>query len=87
MMFDTNAAFSAYDLSTAIGPLYGNASGNSGTGFSTSMGLFILTSSLNNADHPATFTATTLGSVPEPGTLGLLGAGIALFLIRRRVAA
>jgi hypothetical protein len=87
MMFDTNAAFGTYDLSTAIGPLSGNASGNAGLGFSTSMGLFVLTDSLNNPDHPATFTATTLGSVPEPGTLGLLAAGIALFLIRRRVAA
>ena len=86
VMFDTNSAFSTYDLSTAIGPLLGESSGNSGLGFSTSMGAFILSSSLNNEDHPATFTATTVGSVPEPGTLGLLAAGIALFLIRRRVA-
>jgi hypothetical protein len=86
VMFDTNSAFSTYDLSTAIGPLLGESSGNSGLGFSTSMGAFILSSSLNNEGHPATFTATTVGSVPEPGTLGLLAAGIALFLIRRRVA-
>jgi len=86
VMFDTNSAFSTYDLSTAIGPLLGESSGNSGLGFSTSMGAFILSSSLNNEEHPATFTATTVGSVPEPGTLGLLAAGIALFLIRRRVA-
>jgi hypothetical protein len=86
VMFDTNSAFSTYGLSTAIGPLLGESSGNSGLGFSTSMGAFILSSSLNNEEHPATFTATTVGSVPEPGTLGLLAAGIALFLIRRRVA-
>jgi hypothetical protein len=86
VMFDTNSAFSTYDLSTAIGPLLGESSGNSGLGFSTSMGAFILSSSLNNEEHPATFTAATVGSVPEPATLGLLTAGIALFLIRRRVA-
>ena len=30
VMFDTNSAFSTYDLSTAIGPLLGESSGNSG---------------------------------------------------------
>jgi hypothetical protein len=84
MLFDNNAAFSTYALNTAIGPLAGDPGGNPGASFPTSMGAFILNSSEND-DHPATFTAT-VGSVPEPGTLGLLGAGIALFLIRRRVA-
>ncbi len=37
-----------------------------------------------NGDSPASFAAT-LGSVPEPGTLGLIGAGIGLLLTRRRV--
>jgi len=87
MLFDTNAAFSTYALNAAISPITGDSSGNSGMSFPTSMGAFILSSSLNNPDHPATFTATTAGSVPEPGTLGLLATGIALFLIRRRVAA
>jgi len=80
-----NAGFSTYALNTAIGPLSGQASGNPSSSFPTSMGAFILSSS-HNSDHDATFTAT-LGSVPEPGTLGLLGAGITLLLIRRRVAA
>jgi hypothetical protein len=81
-----NAAFGTYALNAAIGPLSGNPGGNPTFSFPTSLGAFILSSSLND-EHPATFTTTTLGSVPEPGTLGLLGAGIALFLIRRRVAA
>ena len=84
ILFDLNAAFSTYALNTAIGPLSGSASGNPSLSFPTSMGAFVLSSSFN-PDHAATFTAN-LGSVPEPGTLGLLGAGIALLLIRRRVA-
>ena len=83
ILFDLNAAFSTYALNTAIGPLSGSASGNPSLSFPTSMGAFVLSSSFN-PDHAATFTAN-LGSVPEPGTLGLLGAGIALLLIRRRV--
>jgi hypothetical protein len=80
-----NAAFGTYALNTAISPLSGDPDGNPTSSFSTSMGAFILSSSRND-DHLVAFTATTLGSVPEPGTLGLLSAGIALFLIRRRVA-
>jgi len=80
-----NTAFDTYALNTAIGQLSGKPEGSPGQSFPTSLGAFILTSS-GNGDHPATFTATTVGSVPEPATLGLLTAGIALFLIRRRVA-
>jgi hypothetical protein len=80
-----NTAFGTYALNTAIGPLPGNPEGSPGQSFPTSLGAFILTSSANG-DHPAMFAATTVGSVPEPATLGLLTAGIALFLIRRRVA-
>ena len=80
-----NTAFDTYALNTAIGQLSGKPEGSPGQSFPTSLGAFILTSS-GNGDHPATFTATTVGSVPEPATLGLLSAGIALFLIRRRVA-
>jgi hypothetical protein len=58
--------------------------GNPGTSYATAGGTFEFTSSLN-VDHPATFTAT-LSSVPEPGTLGLIGAGIGLLFIRRRAA-
>jgi hypothetical protein len=80
-----NTAFDTYALNTAIGQLSGKPEGSPGQSFPTSLGAFILTSS-GNGDHPATFTAATVGSVPEPETLGLLTAGIALFLIRRRVA-
>jgi hypothetical protein len=80
-----NTAFDTYALNTAIGQLSGKPEGSPGQSFPTSLGAFILTSS-GNGDHPATFTAATVGSVPEPATLGLLTAGIALFLIRRRVA-
>ena len=74
-----NVAFASYSLSTSIGPLSGGTSGNSGTAFNTTGGTFEITSPLN-VDHPATFTAST----PEPGTLGLIGAGIGLLLIGRR---
>ena len=84
ILLDQNAAFSTYALNTAIGPLSGGPLGSQALPFPTSMGDFILSSS-DSSDHPGTFTATT-GSVPEPGTLGLFGAGIALLLIRRRVA-
>jgi hypothetical protein len=79
-----NSSFATYALSTSIGPLSGGTQGNPGTSYPTVGGFFEFTSSLN-VDHPASFTATT-GSVPEPGTLGLLGAGIGLLLIGRRAA-
>ncbi len=77
-----NAAFASYALAAPIGPLSGGSSGNPSYSFPTIGGTFDITSALN-IDHPASFIAA-LGSVPEPGTFGLIGAGIGLVLIRRR---
>jgi len=77
-----NSSFATYTLSKSIGPLSGGTFGNPGTSYPTVGGSFEFTSALN-VDHPASFAATT-GSAPEPGTLGLLGAGIGLFLILGR---
>lgn len=60
---------SAYDLSTAFGPVTDTAFIRSDLTFATSLGGFNLTSA-----GPATFTATA-ASVPEPGSLVLLGFG------------
>jgi hypothetical protein len=77
-----NSSFATYALETSIGPLSGGSAGNSGiSSYSTLGGSFEFTSALNG-DHPASFAAST----PEPGTLGLIGAGIGLLLINRRKA-
>jgi len=78
-----NSSFATYALNASIGPLSGGSAGNSGiSSYATVGGSFEFTSALN-IDHPASFTATV---VPEPGTLGLIGSGIGLLLIRRRTA-
>jgi hypothetical protein len=78
-----NSSFATYALNTSIGPLSGGSAGNSGISvYATVGGSFEFTSALN-VDHPASFTATL---APEPGTLGLIGSGIGLLLIRRRAA-
>jgi hypothetical protein len=76
-----NAGFATYALNTAIGPLSGGTTGNSGDTYATTGGTFGFTSPLN-VDHPASFTAAT-SSAPEPGTLGLIGASIGFLLLRR----
>jgi len=65
-----NAAFSAYDLTTSIGPVTGTGVINSTDTFSTNEGSFSFTSVTGNA----TFTATV---VPEPATVALFGLGLA----------
>ena len=62
--------FATYDLTTAIGPITGGSFIRPDVTFSTSAGGFNLTSA-----GDSTFTAVT--SVPEPGSMVLLGSGLA----------
>jgi hypothetical protein len=79
ILFTTNAIFSSYDLSTAIGPVSGSPSFNSTMppSFPTNEGAFILTGASG-----ASFTAT-LSAVPAPvighGLTGVLAIGGVLF--------
>ena len=79
------AAFTTYDLKTAIGPVVGVLYPGAGPLFATNQGVLVLTS----AAATATFTAVTSSAVPEPssiimvGTAGLIGAG---YSWRRRKA-
>lgn len=76
-----NAGFATYALNTSIGPLSGGTFG-AVSSYATTGGTFQFTSPLN-VDHPASFTAD-IASLPEPGTLSLIGAGIGLLMVRRR---
>jgi hypothetical protein len=67
-----NPAFANYNLSTPLGPLVGPPLFNSGAHFATSSGDLVI----NSIGGQVTFLAT-LGSVPEPSTVALLGLGIA----------
>jgi hypothetical protein len=76
ILLDENNAFATYFSDTAIGPVTATSvlfGGN--TGFSTTGGTFILTS----AALP-TFTAT----IPEPASLAIFGAGLAVLGVMRR---
>lgn len=83
VLFNDNPAFATYDLSTPIGPLTGTASIDETDTFSTTGGDFALTS----GDLNATFQASGATGVPEPGTLSLLGIGLAAAVAVRRRAA
>ncbi len=76
-----NAGFGTYALNTSIGPLSGTSSGNPGQAFPTTHGSLVLNGPFG-VDHPSAFAATV--TTPEPGTWGLLGAGIGLLVFRRR---
>jgi hypothetical protein len=81
-----NSAFASYALNTLIGPLSGTSNSDTDKNgnpipFPTVGGALILNGPFD-VDHPSTFTATT-PAVPEPGTMGMFGAGIALFMFGR----
>ena len=70
-------SFAGYDLRTAIGPI--TATGGIGRDFSqevnTSLGVLRFSSDIDIGSSEGTFTATTT-TVPEPGSLLLLGTGL-----------
>ena len=67
-----SGAFSAYGLTTSIGPITGSSLINPPNSFGTDLGLFQISSAGN-----ATFTAAVGAGTPEPGTAVLLGLGLA----------
>jgi hypothetical protein len=71
LLFTINPAFLTYDLKSSIGPLSGNSGIDPAILFLTSRGSFDMTSA-----GTSTFTAT-VGAVPEPSSLLLLGTGLA----------
>lgn len=81
LLFVYDSAFSSYTLDTPLGPVTGLANGNTDFAFTTSGGNFEITGPLNLTE-PATFAAA---STPEPRTLSMLGAGIGLLVLGRRM--
>jgi hypothetical protein len=82
VLFNDNAAFATYDLSTPIGPLSGTSFVDTTDTFATTLGNF----SFSFGASTATFTAVN-SAAPEPGTMGLLGIGLAAAVLGRRLLA
>ncbi|HEV1287619.1 MAG TPA: PEP-CTERM sorting domain-containing protein [Bryobacteraceae bacterium] len=82
LAFNDNAAFATYALATAIGPLSGTSFVDTTDTYATTLGNF----SFSSAASTATFTAAG-SAVPEPGTMGLLGIGLAAVVAGRRLLA
>ena len=82
ILFTKNAAFSTYDLKSAVAAVSGTPFAfNPTASFQTSAGLFMFTSVAS-----ASFAATTSAAVPEPTSFTLLAAALAGFgLIRGRM--
>ena len=72
-----STSLAGYDLRTAIGPITGAGGIGYPVGLSvnTSLGALSFTSNISLEDSQSTFTATTT-TVPEPGSLLLLGTGL-----------
>lgn len=76
-----DSVFASYDLMSAIGPVTDTSFIRPDVTFATDLGGFNMQSAGNS-----TFTATTGIGTPEPATLALFGAGLAvLSLLRKRV--
>ena len=77
-----DAAFGAYNLTTAIGPITNTSFIRPDITFNTTLGGLNLQSTGNS-----TFTASTGTATPEPGSLVLLGTGVVGLLgsLRRRL--
>jgi hypothetical protein len=73
-------SFATYSLGTAIGPVSNGLFYTPLESFSTTDGAFVITGTLNGT---STFTATT---VPEPGSMALIGIGFASLFGFRRIA-
>jgi hypothetical protein len=72
ILFTVNPAFATYDLTHSLGPLTGDGFHNpSFIAFKTTNGSFDI-----DSVGPVTYTAS-VGAVPEPGSLLLLGASLA----------
>jgi hypothetical protein len=85
ILLQQGAAFSTYDLRSAIGPISGPGGAASGSMmtpvFPTTAGN--LTWAVGQPLGTSTFTAVV--TTPEPGTLAFLGAGLAAMFVCRRL--
>jgi hypothetical protein len=78
-----NSAFASYGLNTPIGPLSGMSNSNTDKNgspipFPTASGSLLLNGPFD-VSHPSIFTAAAIAA-PEPETLAMFEAGIALFM-------
>jgi len=84
---ELGSAFGTYDLRSSLGPLTGPGGPASGSHttpvFSTTVGDFTWAIGQTGGTLPSTFTAS---ATPEPGTFGILAAGLVAVVWRRRLS-